>query len=145
MKVTRRTPTPPSRVRDVMTSGLVATHPDESLADIAVRMRDHGIGAVAIMEGEDLIGIITERDLSRATADGLSPRVTPANAYMTSGPFTIDADEETGEAASTMVARGIRHLPVTEGGRVVGLVSARDLLLSNEPCRDLAELAYEPW
>jgi CBS domain-containing protein len=145
MRVTRRTPTPPSRVRDVMTTGLVATHPNESLADIAVRMRDQGIGAVAIMEGEELIGIITERDLSRATADGLSPRVTPANAYMTSGPITIDADERAGNAASTMVARGIRHLPVTEGGQVVGLVSARDLLLSNEPCRDLAELAYESW
>jgi CBS domain-containing protein len=145
MRVTRRTPTPPSRVRDVMTTGLVATHPNESLADKAVRMRDQGIGAVAIMEGEELIGIITERDLSRATADGLSPRVTPANAYMTSGPITIDADERAGNAASTMVARGIVHLPVTEGGQVVGLVSARDLLLSNEPCRDLAELAYESW
>jgi CBS domain-containing protein len=145
MRVTRRTPTPPSRVRDVMTMGVVATHPNESLADIAVRMRDQGIGAVAIMEGEELIGIITERDLSRATADGLSPRVTPAKAYMTSDPWTIDADGEVSEAASTMSTRGIRHLPVTEEGRVIGFVSARDLLLSNEPCGDLAELAYEPW
>src|ERR1700730_3745006 len=145
MRVSRRTPTPPTRVRDLMTRGLVATHPEESLADVAVRMRDQGVGAVAIMEDGELIGIITERDLSRATADGLSPRVTPASAYMTSGPFTIDGDEEAGEAASTMAARGIRHLPVTEAGRVVGLISARDLLLSNEPCRDLAELAYEPW
>jgi signal-transduction protein with cAMP-binding, CBS, and nucleotidyltransferase domain len=108
-------------------------------------MRDHGVGAVAIMESEELIGIITERDLSRATAEGWSPRVTPANAYMTPDPFTIDADKEVGEAASTMMVRGIRHLPFTEDGCVIGFVSARDLLLSNEPCLDLAELAYEPW
>jgi CBS domain-containing protein len=145
MRVTHRTPTPPARVRDVMTTGVVATHRNESLADIAIRMRDHGVGAVAIMEGEALIGIITERDLSRATADGLSPRVTRADAYMTSEPFTIDAGEEVSEAASTMAARGIRHLPVTDEGRVIGVVSARDLLLSSEPCRELAELAYEPW
>jgi CBS domain-containing protein len=128
-----------------MTMGVVATHPNESLADIAVRIRDQGLGAVAIMEGEDLRVIITERDPSRATADGLSPRVTPASAYMTSHPYTIDVDEEASEAASTMASRGIRHLPVTEEGRVIGVVSARDLLLSNEFCRDLAELAYEPW
>ena len=145
MRVTRKTSTPPSRVRDVMTKGMVATHPNESLADIAVRMRDQRVGAVAITEGDELIGIVTERDLSRATADGLSPRVTPASAYMTAEPFTIDVDKEVGEAASTMATRGIRHLPVTEQGRVIGFVSARDLLFSNESCRDLAELAYEPW
>jgi CBS domain-containing protein len=145
MRVSRRTPTPPTRVRDLMTRGLVATHPEESLADVAARMRDQGVGAIAIMDDDELIGIITERDLSRATADGLSPRVTPADAYMTSDPFTVDADEEVAEAASTMATRGIRHLPVTHEGRVIGFVSARDLLLSNEPCRDLAELAYEPW
>jgi CBS domain-containing protein len=145
MRVTHRTPTPPIRVRDVMTTRVVATHPKESLADIAIRMRDHGVGAVAMMEGEELIGIITERDLSRATADGSSPQVTPADAYMTRDLFTIDAEDEVSEAASSMAARGIRHLPVLEEGRLIGVVSARDLLLSNEPCRDLAELAYEPW
>jgi CBS domain-containing protein len=54
--------------------------------------------------------------------------VTPGTAYMTSEPFTIDAGEQVSEAASTMAARGIRHLPVTEEGRVFGVVSARDVL-----------------
>jgi CBS domain-containing protein len=128
-----------------MTMGVIATNHYESLADVAVRMRDHAVGAVAIMEGEQLKGIITERDLTRATADGLSPRVTSAAAYMTPDPVTIGADEPVREASSTMAARGIRHLPVVEDGRVIGVISARDLLLSNEPLPDLAQLVFEPW
>ena len=128
-----------------MTEGLVATHPHESLADVANRMRDHGVGAVAIMEDERLVGIITERDLMRAIADGLSPRVTPASRYMTPGPLTVGPEEDVGDAAAQMSARRIRHLPVMEQGKVVGLLSARDVLRIQEPSTDLAELAYEPW
>lgn len=145
MRVTRRAPSPPTRVRDLMTIGVVSTHENECLSDIALRMRDQGVGAVVIMEDEKLSGIVTERDLSRATADGLSPRVTPASAYMTSDPLTIDPDEEASEAASMMAEHGIRHLPVLEDGQVIGVLSARDLLQNNELCRSLAELAYEPW
>jgi CBS domain-containing protein len=145
MRVTRRAARPPSKVRDLMTRGVVSTDENECLSDIAIRMRGQAVGAVAIMEDEKLKGIITERDLSRATADGLSPRVTPASVYMTPDPLTIDPDEVASKAASIMAQHGIRHLPVVEKARVIGVLSARDLLLSNELCRDLAELAYEPW
>jgi CBS domain-containing protein len=128
-----------------MTIGVIATDRSESLADIAIRMRDHGVGAVIIMDGQTLNGILTERDLTRATADGLSPRVTAAEVYMTPDPVTIAAEESVEAAAARMVERGIRHLPVVEEGQVIGVVSARDLLLSAEPCRDLAQLAFEPW
>ena len=145
MRVSRRSRRRRDTVRSVMTEGLVATHPDESLTDLASRMRDRGVGAVAIMEEERLVGIITERDLMRAIADGLSPRVTPASAYMTRGPLTIGPDDEVHEAAAQMSANRIRHLPVIEQGRVVGFLSARDILRIQDSCRDLAELAYEPW
>jgi CBS domain-containing protein len=146
VRVNRRTPRRSSvRVGEIMTVGVIATHPNESLADIAIRMRDHAVGVVAIVEGEELKGILTERDLARATADGLSPRVTPANAYMTPDPATIVADDPLEEAAAKMVVRGIRHLPVVEERRVVGMLSARDVLANSEPSRDLAQLAYEPW
>jgi CBS domain-containing protein len=129
-----------------MAHGVVATHPDESLTDIATRMRSNGVSAVAIMEDERLVGIITERDLMRAVADGLNPRGTLASAYMTASPHTIAPSEDASEAAHTMVERGVRHLPVVEEGRVVGFVSARDLLQLGKSLRaDLAALAYEPW
>jgi CBS domain-containing protein len=127
-----------------MTEGVIAAHPQETLVEIAVRMRDHAVGAVAIMEGDELKGIVTERDLTRATADGLSPRATVAEAYMTPAPLTITAQETVEDAVSRMVERRIRHLPVIEDGRVIGVVSARDVLVDVEP-GDLGQLAYEPW
>jgi CBS domain-containing protein len=146
VKVTRRSSRRSSvTAREIMTAGVIATHAEESLADIATRMRDHAVGAIAIMDGEELKGILTERDLTRATADGLSPRVTSAKAYMTPDPVTIVADDRLEVAAARMVAHGIRHLPVVEEGRVVGIVSARDVLANSEPSPDLAQLAYEPW
>ena len=128
-----------------MTEGLVATHPHESLTNVANRMRDHGVGALAIMEDEQLVGIITERDLMRAIADGLSPSATRAAEYMTRGPLTVGPEDLLGEASAQMSARRIRHLPVVEEGRVVGLLSARDVLRIQELSNDLADLAYEPW
>ena len=128
-----------------MTEGLVATHPQESLSDVAQRMRDHGVGAVAIMEGEKLVGIVTERDLTRATVDGLSPRITPAARYMSPDPVTIAPEVDAGEAAALMSAHRIRHLPVVEEGKLIGFLSARDILRIQQGCGDLADLAYEPW
>lgn len=146
MRVTRRRSVLSAvKVREVMTADVIATHPDESLTDIAIRMRDHAVGAVAIVEGDELKGILTERDLVRATAEGLSPRVTPAGAYMSAGPVTIAPHEPLTEAVARMVDRGIRHLPVIDEGRLIGVVSARDVLAGSEHSRDLAQLAYEPW
>ena len=127
-----------------MTEGLIAAHPRESLVEIAVRMRDNAVGAVAIMEGDELKGIVTERDLTRATADGLSPHETVAEAYMTPHPLTITAQETVDDAVSRMVEHRIRHLPVVEEGHLIGLISARDVLVDAEP-GDLGQLAYEPW
>jgi CBS domain-containing protein len=128
-----------------MTQGVVATHPHESLTDVAERMRAHGVGAVAIMEGDKLIGIVTERDLARATVDGLSPRVTPAGRYMTPSPVTISPEADASEAATLMSAHRVRHLPVVEERKVIGFLSARDILRVQDRCGDLADLAYEPW
>jgi CBS domain-containing protein len=97
------------------------------------------------MQGDELKGIVTERDLMRATADGVSPRATLASAYMTPDPATIIPEVTVEEAAARMVALRIRHLPVVEEGRVVGVISARDVLASGEVSKDLAQLAYEPW
>ena len=127
-----------------MTEGVIAARPQESLVEIAVRMRDHAVGAVAIIEGDELKGIVTERDLTRATADGVSPHSTVAEGYMTPEPLTITAQETVEDAVSRMVERRIRHLPVIEDGRVIGVISARDVLVDAEP-GDLGQLAYEPW
>ncbi len=117
------------KVHAMLSPGVITAEPLESLADAAGRMRETKVGALAVLDAGKLVGILTERDLVDAMAEGLSPRVTPVSAYMTPEPTTVDADDECADAALTMLELGVRHLPVTTRGALVGMVSARDLLV----------------
>jgi CBS domain-containing protein len=110
-----------------MSRDLLSVGADERIAVAARRMVDRGVGAVLVMDGERLTGILTERDVLRAVADG---RVDDASVRerMTRHPETVEASESTDHAASLMIHGGFRHLPVTEGDAVVGIVSIRDLM-----------------
>lgn len=126
-----------------MKPGVPVAAPDEPLAGAAARMRSRRAGALVVLEAGRLAGIITERDLLGAMADGLDPGVTPVSDCMTPEPCTIAAADPAEEAAERMIERGIRHLPVLDEGRVVGVVSARDLLQVRR--RELEGLFSEPW
>ncbi|HSR25595.1 MAG TPA: CBS domain-containing protein, partial [Candidatus Eisenbacteria bacterium] len=115
MRLSRRRP---QRVTSLMRSGATAVGPATCLADVARRMRDERVGAVAVMRGAELVGIVTERDLMRAVADGIDPRTAPASERMTPAPRTIGPDELAGRAAELMVELGVRHLPVVGDGEV---------------------------
>lgn len=129
---------------DLMRPGLPAVDPADTLADVAKRMRRDRVGAVAVMEGGRLAGIVTERDLMRTVADGLDPGRTIASERMTPDPRTIAHDELATNAAEVMIELGVRHLPVVDDDGVVGVISARDLLRLGRPI-PLEQLAYEPW
>ena len=106
------------------------TFAGECLADAAGRMRDHGAASLVVVDGGHRpVGVVTERDLLRAMADGLPPRRTPVSACMTAEPVTVTPETDIRETAMLMLAHGIRQLPVVERGVTVGMVSARDLLL----------------
>jgi CBS domain-containing protein len=82
-----------------------------------------------VIDDARLVGIITERDLVRAIADGLNPMQASASLVMTSDPATVSLDEDVNVVAVKMMRLGIRHLPVVdEQGRPAGLVSARNLV-----------------
>jgi CBS domain-containing protein len=117
------------KVRELYTPHLLRADPGEDLAVAASRMEFHEIGALAVYERGRLAGIITERDILRAVGDGRNPELTPVAAYMVEDPVTVSPDTEASEAAATMVSLGVRHLPVVEGGGLVGMLSARDLLV----------------
>lgn len=134
----------PLPVAGLMSKRLVTAEPLESLADAARRMRDERVGCVAVTEGDRLVGVLTERDLLRAMADGLSPRIAPVAEYMTPNPYTVEAGEDIFEAAAIMVGHGIRHVPVLEDGRLAGVVSVRDLL-SHDAWAEAPPVAVEPW
>ena len=116
------------KVRALYRPDVLTAEAAESLIEAASRMQYQEVGSLAVLEHGRLAGIITERDLARALADGVDPVETPVARYMTGDPVTIGPDSEVAEAAATMLELGVRHLPVFEEGRVVGMVSARDLL-----------------
>ncbi|HEX3256310.1 MAG TPA: CBS domain-containing protein [Gaiellaceae bacterium] len=114
-------------VSNHMTSDLLSVAAEERLADAAKRMVERGVGAVLVLKGESLEGILTERDLMKAVAAGYSPDAKVAD-WMTRHPETIEGDDSTEHAAALMIHGGFRHLPVLRDGRVAGIVSIRDLM-----------------
>jgi CBS domain-containing protein len=110
-----------------MSRDLLTVSAGDHLGEAAKRMVARGVGAVLVMEGEKLQGILTERDLMRAVAGGYSDEARVSD-WMTRHPETVDADDATDHAASLMIHGGFRHLPVVQGDRVVGIISIRDLM-----------------
>ena len=108
--------------------GAVTAAPEESLRSAAVRMRDHAVGSLMVMRHNSLQGIMTESDVVAAVAEGRSPLTTTVASCMSTNPATVHPDTGSAEAALEMINLGIRHLPVVEEGRLLGMVSARDLL-----------------
>ena len=94
---------------------------------VAQRMADRNVGAVLVLEGGRLAGIMTERDLMRALARGLRDD-TVVGECMTANPDTIALDDTIEHAAVLMIHGGYRHLPVVDGNDVVGVLSIRDLV-----------------
>ena len=116
------------KVSDLQQHELFTAQADESLDEAADRMNWHQVGALPVLEGQHLVGIITERDLTAALAEGVDPATTPVSDYMTPAPTVLGPDSELTEAAHTMLELGVRHLPIVRSGRLVGVLSIRDLL-----------------
>jgi CBS domain-containing protein len=115
-------------VGDAMNSRLVTMDSSSSLAEAASVMSQARVGSVLIMDGDRLEGILTERDIVRAISNDIqSPRDAIAH-WMTAKPMTVERASSLGEARDLMDKSHIRHLPVTEGGRLVGMLSMRDLI-----------------
>ena len=107
-------------VSNHMSTELLTVEPDERLAEAARRMAQRGVGAVLVLEGERLAGILTERDLLKAVAAGFTDEARVSE-WMTRQPETVEPDETTDQAASLMIHGGFRHLPVADGEQVVGM------------------------
>lgn len=104
------------RVSELMQTEVWQTFPEESLADAAARMRDHGIGSLPMMDGDELVGMLTERDLMWAMADGAPPNVTKVATYMSGAPVVAGPELKVNAGARLMVRHNIRHPPWSRTG-----------------------------
>jgi CBS domain-containing protein len=116
-------------VSETMATDLLTVETTTPLAEAAREMDERGVGAVLVLSGDRLVGVFTERDVLRAFARGHADTPTVGD-WMTRGPETIEPDETTEHAAVLMIHGGFRHLPVVDAGKVVGILSIRDLMRS---------------
>jgi CBS domain-containing protein len=108
---------------------LISAEPEAPVFDVVVAMSDGRIGAIPIIEGERLVGIFSERDLmTRVVVAGRDPRNTRVLEVMTHEVITAGLDESVDRCLQKMQRAGCRHLPVVHDGRVISMLSMRDLL-----------------
>ena len=106
-----------------------AVQPSDTVLQAANLMNDRNIGGVVVLDGDRLAGIFTERDvLRRVVAQTLDPAETPVAEVMTTPVITCRPDLTLEDCAAIMTTRNVRHLPVQDGGELVGVVTIRDLL-----------------
>jgi CBS domain-containing protein len=110
-----------------MSTDLVRVSPTATVAEAATVMGTRRVGSTLVMDDDVLVGIFTERDILRSLAADFDAPSHQVSESMTRSPRTIEASTEIGEALDTMLDHGFRHFPVTENGRVIGIVSMRDL------------------
>jgi CBS domain-containing protein len=117
----------------------IAVGPERSVSDAAKLMDQAGVGALAVIDGDALVGIVTDRDLvRRALARGLDLEAR-IDGVMTSPVVTIDADADLHDAFAILRANAVRRLAIVDGDRFVGMLSIDDLLM--DLAADLGDLA----
>jgi CBS domain-containing protein len=132
-----------AKVRDVMTPGPIGVDYHQSIGDAARTMREWGVGAVLIIDGGSLCGLVTARDLVvRGMAAGKTADE-PVGPLSSAGLIGVDADAGAAEAARLMHQHNVRRLPVLEGDEVTGVISMGDLTLHQEMSAALDEFGAE--
>src|SRR5262245_17081540 len=126
-------------VGEIMNPDPITVPSATPLAAVAATMGARGAGAALVVDGPELRGIVTERDLARAAAAGAPPADTAVDAWMTRDPVTVAPGEDLTHALDRMLERGFRHLPVRESGALLGIVSLRRLV------RAASVRRVDPW
>jgi CBS domain-containing protein len=122
-----------AKVEDYMSHEVRSIHRAATIKEAGRLLLKYRVGSLMVDDGSRYIGIVTDSDLSRkAVAKGLDPNTTTVLACMSRSPVTIEEDELLSDAMALMKAKGIRHLPVTADGTIIGVLSAADLLRAVE-------------
>jgi CBS domain-containing protein len=122
-------------IRDLMTEGPRTATPDDDVATAARRMRDEDAGALPVVEGERLVGMLTDRDVVvRVVAEGRDPTATRVGEVASRRLVTVDPQQDADEALRLMAQHQVRRLPVVEeDGKLVGMVAQADMAREADP------------
>ena len=135
---------PGQKISDVMTPNPRAIEPSTPVADAARLMRDEDVGPLPIVEGDRVVGILTDRDIVlRTIAEGKDPQSVSAGEIASKQLVTIDPDQSLDEAAQLMAKHQVRRLPVCEeDGRLVGIVAQADVAIES-PTQQAGQIVQE--
>ncbi len=115
-------------LRDIMTTNVVSAKPSDSVLTVAQKMKKANIGCVPILDNEELVGIITDRDITvRVTAAGLNPAEHEVQTFMNTRPVSASPEMTIEAAIGFMGEKGVRRLPILEKGKLIGIVSIDDI------------------
>lgn len=132
----------PQSIREVMTADPVTLPATTTLSAAARCMKDQSIGDVLVTDGNDLRGIVTDRDIVvRAVADRLDITSTPLSEVCSAELVSLAPTDTVEDAVTLMSERAIRRLPVVEDGRAVGIVAIGDLAIERDPHSALADIS----
>lgn len=121
------------KVRDIMTTDVATATPETTLEDIATMMRDEDTGAIPVLEDNELVGIVTDRDIViRCIAEGKDPVETTVEDVLSEKLETIEPESDVEDARDLMARRQIRRLPVVEDGEFVGMLSIGDMAVKSD-------------
>lgn len=134
------------KVRDIMTTEVATAEPDSTLQEIAAMMKDEDTGAIPVLDEDQLIGIITDRDIVlRCVAAGHDCADVTADDIISDNVETVEPDADVDEAVRLMAHRQIRRLPVCDNGKLVGMLSLGDIAVkqsddeAGEALEDISE------
>jgi CBS domain-containing protein len=129
-------------VEQIMTRDPRTVDASDTVMDAARVMRDNDIGDAVVMDGGQITGIVTDRDIVvRGVAEGRDPESTDVSEVCTTGVETIEPEASVDDALSRMREKDIRRLPVAKNGRPVGIISLGDLAVEREPDSTLADIS----
>lgn len=129
-------------VRDIMTSAPTTVGPHTSVAEVARIMRDRDLGAVLVTDGDELRGLVTDRDLVvRSLAEGGDPEQTTVAGACSEDLVTVTPDDELDRAIRLMREHAVRRVPVVDRGHVVGVVSLGDAAMERDPESALGDIS----
>ena len=132
-------------IQEVMTPNPRTVETESPLRQAAEIMRDQDVGSVVVTEGDDVCGIVTDRDIAvRAVAAGHDPNETKVAEVCNRDVVSLSPDQSVDDAIRLMRNENIRRLPVLEGGKAVGIVSLGDLAIARDPDSALGDISAAP-